>query len=122
MKLKSETQAECEFCIDKYGELTCQFYKPRGPEFKVITKRNGKDIYCECCDYSEEEPDENENKDDIKETSNTHVPDELNVTDEIKTSAKGDNDGDNKEPAVKIQPGWYGKGYRKNYRKKKKNN
>lgn len=140
MKLKSETQAECEFCVDNYGELSCQFYRPRKPDFKIVTKRNGKTVVCECCDYSDEEATtptpttttlENYNNHNEINDAVTILGDVVNEANDNRSSAKVENDGGGdgggrvgdsiREPATKVQPGWYGKGYRKNYRKKKKN-
>lgn len=113
VKLKTELQTECEFCFDNYGEFYCQFYRPRKPEFKVKTFRNEKEIFCECCDYSDDD------NDDEEEESTTTTTDD---GERAKLFDKDDQSSDSvlKEPIKIVQPGWYGKGCRKNFRKKKK--
>jgi len=103
-KLRSSTAAErkaakseCKFCWENYQQMECQFYKPINREFKVSTYRNGKLIVCECCDFTEDEEEEQTEEDNSK----------LN--------------GDEKEkPGVVIRAGWFGKGYRKIQKKRKK--
>lgn len=112
VKLKTENQTECEFCFDNYGEFYCQFYRPRKPEFKVKTFRNDKEIVCECCDYSDDDEDDDEGE----STTTTDDGERAKLLD------KDDQSSDSvlKEPIKIVQPGWYGKGCRKNFRKKKK--
>lgn len=94
-KLRSSTamdrkaaKAECKFCWEHYEQMKCQFYKPINREFKVSTYRNGKTIVCECCDFTEDEEEEQTEEDNSK----------LN--------------GDDK-PGVVIRAGWFGKGKEK---------
>lgn len=108
VQLKTQIQTECEFCFDNYGEFYCQFYRPRKPEFKVKTFRNDKEIVCECCDYSDDDEEE-----------------ESTTTDDGERAKLFDKDDQSSDSVVKeankiVQPGWYGKGCRKNFRKKKK--
>lgn len=65
--------------------MNCQFYKPINREFRVSSYRKGKTIVCECCDYTEDEAEEQTEE----ETSK--------------------NNGDDKEKVV-IRAGWFGKG------------
>lgn len=116
--------AECEFCFDNYAEDKCQFYKPL-KEFhvSVARRRNGERILCECCDYDDE------SNVDEEQTS----LDEIDGSEEPKTNSE-DYDTDSCRPkrlkmenhhsdTAKIQqivqPGWYGKGYRKARKRKK---
>lgn len=133
--------AECEFCFENYAEYKCQFYSPRNPQYKFAKKnRNGgKLILCECCDY-----DDDNNVD--ENTSFTTAPDNNMASDELSTGDDGgtgantddygteDNNSDEKRAKLDIlrnceekisipkivQPGWYGKGYRKMFRRKRK--
>lgn len=111
--------AECEFCFDNYAEDKCQFYKSL-QEFHVsVTRlRNGKRILCECCD-----------SDDFDNDENRTSLDEIDGSEEPKTNSEEDDDS-NRTKRVKadigkvttqqiVQPGWYGKGYRKTTKRKK---
>lgn len=106
-------EAECEFCFDNYAEFNCQFYRKYKPEFLINKYRNGKLIVCECCDYTDDEDDDDgggdDNDDTVNDSTNTNKSDKRAKLD-LQIF---------KEP-TKIQAGWYGKGYRKNYRKKRK--
>lgn len=91
-KLRSSTaaerqaaKAECKFCWEHYEQMECQFYMPVNREFKVSTFRNGKNIVCECCDYTEDEEEEQTEEDNLK------------------------TNGEEKEKVV-IRAGWFGKG------------
>lgn len=111
--------AECEFCFDNYAEDRCQFYRP-SKEFQCVPKlRRGKYIYCECCDFSDDELPIEENENIVG--SGDHIENQLNVIDTNNDlSNNQDNDIDNKRLKItdtdtvtpKIQPGWYGKGKR----------
>lgn len=129
--------AECNFCFDNYAEDKCQFYKA-SQQFVATPAmaKNGKLVFCECCDFR----DNDESNSDIV----TGVPDDAaidinecgaGVSGESKDSNNSDNEDGllssnrNKRAKLdaikdvataKIQPGWYGKGYRKNPRKKKR--
>lgn len=92
-KLRSSTaaerkaaKAECKFCWEHYEQMECQFYKPINREFKVSTYRNDKLVVCECCDFTENEEEE-QTEDDSK----------LNCDDKEK-------------PGVVVRAGWFGKG------------
>ncbi|XP_059620804.1 NAD-dependent protein deacetylase Sirt7 [Phlebotomus argentipes] len=113
-QIKGATNAECEFCFDNYGELACQFYTAWKPEFQVTARRNGKVIVCECCDYTDEEESEEEGP-----AKTSSVEEENSVSDEAsgREEKRPKLDGETREP--KIQAGWYGKGYRKNRKRKK---
>lgn len=122
--------AECEFCFDNYAEDKCQFYRPF-EEFYApdIRRRNSKRILCECCDYGDFDID-------------TNIDEEQTSLDEIdggsegtKTNSEEDDTDSSRSKRLKlvgnqqangggaqriVQPGWYGKGYRKNTTKRKK--
>lgn len=109
----NKSEAECEFCFENYAEFKCQFYPKFNPEFAIKNYRNNKLVVCECCDYTDDEEDENaENLDDTK-------PD-LNVGNAKKCEKRAKLDMQILKEPAKIQAGWYGKGYRKNFRKRKR--
>jgi hypothetical protein len=112
-KLRSSTvierkaaKAECKFCYDKYEAMICQFYKPINREFKITTYRNEKLIVCECCDFTDEDEDEQMNEEENSKlvTTNNDDKDKSSNT-VIRTVTKA---------------GWFGKGYRKIQKKRKK--
>uniref|UniRef100_A0A1Q3EWS7 protein acetyllysine N-acetyltransferase n=1 Tax=Culex tarsalis TaxID=7177 RepID=A0A1Q3EWS7_CULTA len=49
---------ECKFCYENYRQVQCQFYLPQPATFAVTSNRRGKMVVCECCDFSDEEQDE----------------------------------------------------------------
>lgn len=94
-KLRSSTaverraaKAECKFCWDNYEEMQCQFYKPISRDFKITTFRNGKAIFCECCDYTEEEDEKEPTEDDNCKLNGVEKQSSSNV----------------------VRAGWFGKG------------
>ena len=124
--------AECEFCFDNYAEDKCQFYKPF-EEFHVsdIPRRNGKRILCECCDFGDFNIDSN-----IDEEQ-TSLDENDAASEGTKTNSEEDDTDSSRSKRLKIvdhqqingkndaaqrivQPGWYGKGYRKTTNKRKK--
>lgn len=128
--------AECEFCFDKYAEDKCQFYQPvDGFEtVELIRRRNGKRILCECCDYECDDDNNiaNGNSEHEQDEEMLNSLDENDGSEELKTNSEED-DIDTKRVKVDriatsgskdssqriVQPGWYGKGYRKATKRKK---
>lgn len=129
--------AECHFCFDNFAEEKCQFYRP-SQEFAATPakRRNGKLILCECCDFSDtdecidDDADaapaaglyHNENctdGDDSKICNNSDNENDCAAAGRLKR-AKLDDGKEVVAATTKIQPGWYGKGYRKIARKKKR--
>lgn len=131
--------AECEFCFDNYAEDKCQFYKPF-EEFHApdVRQRNGKRILCECCDFGD-----TFNSIDNNDEEQTSLDDEIDGGSEgTKTNSEEDDTDSSRSKRLKIvdttqqngnangkidggaqrivQPGWYGKGYRKATNKRKK--
>lgn len=103
-------KAICDFCFDNYAEYECQFYLPINSDFMVKNVRNGKEVICECCDYTDEEYESEQN---IGECNiKTKLKENVNFHDEQPKDAI--------VAKVQPQPGWYGKGYRKNRRRKRK--
>ncbi|EAT41736.1 AAEL006655-PA [Aedes aegypti] len=106
-KQQREAAVECKFCFENYRQPVCQFYATQPAEFAVKSMRRGKTIVCECCDFSDEEDEQQ---------------------DEIKTEEEDKEDAEEKESSVKaivgkksrVRPGWYGKGYGKLRKKKKR--
>lgn len=94
-----KVEPSCSFCDTNFSSINCLFYPKTQPTFvnqkyrfsKIEQKE--KVVACACCDYSTEEDDLESNDD--KE----------GVKDHIKN---------------KIQAGWFGKGYRKGRRNRKK--
>lgn len=88
----------CKFCDKNYDSVICFFYQPTEPvflkpQFRLSKTDEGKKIReCICCDYTSDE-------------------------DDIETSESREQNGEIKN---KIQPGWFGKGYKKNIRRWKK--
>lgn len=135
----NRSSAECEFCFDNYAEDKCQFYRPSGDfhATESIRYRHGKRILCECCDYDGgyddddddmmvdeeqnsvddgEEPKKREQKD--GNVSNSEEDDsDPNRT--KRTKCDQSSNGDKETGQRIVQPGWYGKGYRKAIKKKK---
>lgn len=91
---------KCGFCWRNYSSVDCVFYSKidaifankqfRYSKVECVNKPN----VCVCCDYT---TDEDEDASDINEPGE-----------------------EEKESKVKVQPGWFGKGYRKNKKIKRK--
>lgn len=110
----NRNSAECEFCLDNYAEDRCQFYRPKSQQFKVVNVRNGRLVLCECCDFTDHE---NVDEDSTDQNGSPAVGGTTT------TSDTDDMSSDTKRPKLetaKVQPGWYGKGYRKQTRKRKR--
>lgn len=84
---------DCAHCLQS---TQCNFYPRQRPGFVSSA------IVCECCDDSDNE--EEDNKEDIKD--NNDIKEETKVEEE------------ESKPNT-INPGWYGKGYGKRFRKKR---
>lgn len=129
--------AECTFCFDNYAELTCQFYRYRAPEFLFKKRqRAGQWIVCECCDYTDDEADRRMvNENNLKNIATTTTTSATTTS----TDDDGEFNGKTDEKRAKlnvllecerstgetltnklIQPGWYGKGYRKLVRRRRR--
>ncbi|CAO1407168.1 unnamed protein product [Diamesa tonsa] len=65
---------ECKFCYETYEHRTCQFYRPYNQEFKVKIYRSEKLILCECCDFTEDEEDEQTEDDGAKIITDDKIP------------------------------------------------
>ncbi|XP_053692931.1 uncharacterized protein LOC128741270 [Sabethes cyaneus] len=57
--IKAEVNIECKFCFENYRQISCQFYIVQPAQFFVQSNRNGKLVICECCDFSDEEEEDN---------------------------------------------------------------
>lgn len=113
----NRNSAECEFCLDHYAEYSCQFYQPRS-QLHVTKFRNGRLVLCECCDYTDVEDDYEDSTD---QNGSPAVATTTSDTDELSSDAKRAKlDSIHEREPIKVQPGWYGKGYRKQMRRKKK--
>lgn len=102
----NRSDADCDFCFDKYAEYKCQFYQPQTTDFVVTScRKNGRLVLCECCDYTDESDSEN---------SPAYGDEKRAKLDNVDEFGKEDKE------SVKIQAGWYGKGYRKMFRRKRR--
>ncbi|XP_055545609.1 uncharacterized protein LOC129730354 isoform X2 [Wyeomyia smithii] len=171
--IKSELNIECKFCFENYRQISCQFYIAQPARFTVQSNRHGKLVICECCDFSDEEEDNNkvdvedklhleEEKQEVEVQQAAAIASVSTSGNEIKSEPETDSGDDKplleKRHAVtdvsdKIQkhgkiedksltgsagfkenttvttghvkksrtkPGWYGKGYGKLRKKKKR--
>lgn len=114
-----EQKPTCDFCNRVFNSLTCLYYTSTEPKFlKELhrfskIKNCNKLLVCVCCDYTTEEEsdsDDNDKKKIIKnENSESENVDQTNIENK-KIDGK----------VAKVQAGWFGKGYRKNRRVKKR--
>jgi len=94
----------CSFCKSNYGSNSCLFYPQR------ISKFGSQVPVCECCDM-----DEDNDTDDVdfemckSESGDAHDSGEC----------KGNADVAKVSKVPNINPGWYGKGYRKRIKKRR---
>lgn len=117
--------AECKFCFDNYAEDKCQFYNPLKEFYVSVThRRNGKRILCECCDYDDFDDNDIEEQTSLDEIDGSEEPKTNSEEDDTDSSRckrfKTDSDSAGKINSQRVvQPGWYGKGYRKTTKHKK---
>lgn len=119
---------DCKFCFVNYRKYNCQFYSPTEAKFQVKVYRNGVEIVCECCDYSDDDLEcaASCNSDDIPlkallENSNSfsyNTETGIDVNEQANTSLAATEDVTEDTTPLKIQPGWYGKGWRRRKRKR----
>lgn len=124
----NRSSAECEFCFDNYAEDKCQFYRPSGNfhATELIRYRQGKRILCECCDYDDYDDDdmvmmneEQNSVDDSEEPKTNSEEDDSLINNSKRTKFDQSSNGDKETGQRIVQPGWYGKGFRKTIKKKK---
>jgi len=126
-KIKQEVW-NCSFCSKEYKSEHCLFYKKHDAGFKENVS------VCLCCGEDEEESEKD--SDDVKsspEKDNKKVEskEEIKTEDEGEAKEEGilevkeeadDDDKSEKEPEkqkISLNPGWYGRGYRKRIKKKR---
>ncbi|XP_017775096.1 PREDICTED: NAD-dependent protein deacetylase sirtuin-7 [Nicrophorus vespilloides] len=103
---KERETAKCEFCYKHYKSTDCVFYNKTEPVFAKQELRFSKmdnvdkPLYCTCCDYTTEEDEDND--EDVSPDKISKISDESS------------------EQKSKVQPGWFGKGYRKLKKYKKR--
>lgn len=92
----------CKFCSKEFKSVSCLFYVKTEPVFvkQESVKLEKKPLICLCCDYFTDEEDENSKKD--------------------KNEKEDIENNDKEQIKVKIQAGWFGKGYRKIKKTRKK--
>lgn len=139
--------AECDFCFDNYAEDTCQFYQPHADFMVEPRRRNGVLILCECCDFSDADDARKNTKSQFAAPTTTLMAEDNDIDDDAEMSDAQNkmNKSESEENKIidavkrarfnvvtatpnvketvvtaKIQPGWYGKGYRKIIRRKKR--
>lgn len=111
VKKEEEARPECSFCKAKHDSNACLFYKVSESKFvkqqyRFSTSENkSKPVHCVCCDCSSDEEEESEIK---------------NESDGESSDCKIFKADDSNSEPPKIQAGWFGKGYRKNKRNKKR--
>lgn len=128
----------CSFCNKLFGSPVCLYYVSAEPKFiKELyrfskTKNCNTLLVCVCCDYTTDEEDEsdceskNKKKIVVKSENDENDHNTTDITDE--TSGEGvenieecsENSKKTDSKTSKIQAGWFGKGYRKNRRTKKR--
>lgn len=102
--------SSCDFCNERFNSNVCIFYTKMEPifikkEFRFSKIESvDKPNVCVCCDFS---TDEEDGASDVNENA-------------ANLCATEDSDKMEKEQRFKIQAGWFGKGYRKNRKLKKR--
>lgn len=99
---------ECKFCYENYRLVECQFYVPQPATFAVTSNRRGKVVVCECCDFSDEEPEEEDvplAKEEKPSEEELKIKEELPSTstsqDEIKSERESEEDDLRPSPVEK---------------------
>lgn len=99
----------CSFCKSNYSSNRCLFYPRWTSKFENIPLGSQVSI-CECCDTDDEDGDTDDDLETCKsEGGDTHDSCE----------GKGSSDASKINKVPNINPGWYGKGYRKRTKKKR---
>lgn len=120
-------QVECDFCQENYHSFICLFYKREQDFFRIKVERKGKSIFCVCCDYTDSSEDEELNNK-VENTLKNEVKLKTKISEELTNAKVKSDDSDslaeNEEEKIddksnKIQAGWFGKGYRKNRKKRR---
>lgn len=103
----------CEFCKKHYESISCLFYSKTEPNFVNMEYRfskiesTKKPLACTCCDYTTDEDEGSVNDDGSPSDKMKKVEDKSLRTPD-------------RDPSKKIQAGWFGKGYKKGKRFKKR--
>jgi hypothetical protein len=99
----------CSFCKSNYSSNRCLFYPRWTSKFENIPLGSQVSI-CECCDTDDEDGD----TDDDLETCKSEGGDAHD-----NSEGKGSSDASKVSKVPNINPGWYGKGYRKRTKRKR---
>lgn len=115
---------ECRFCFDTYAKVSCQFYLRRLNEHTTAKRtRSGRLVVCECCASLDSDAEVASDKG-IKTATQKQAGQEDEDSDDEPLIAKKIKledtmmNGNQHQQTAKVQPGWYGKGYRKSRRKR----
>lgn len=125
LAMSTASSVECRFCFDTYAEGSCQFYERRATEHtRTRRTRSGRLLVCECCT----DQDSTEESDGVRAATQhirSEVVDEIDSDDEplvMKKIKLAEQQPcaiqQQQQQAAKVQPGWYGKGYRKSRRRR----
>lgn len=99
----------CSFCKLNYSSNSCLFYPQWTSKFQNIPLGSQVSI-CECCDTDDEDGDTGDDLETCKsECGDVHDSSE----------GKGSSDASKVSKVPNINPGWYGKGYRKRTKRKR---
>lgn len=132
---EAPAQPSCDFCNKTYKSVTCLYYPNVQPKFEKELYRFSKTkncntlLVCVCCDYTTEEEEESDSESKIKKKTPSKKQEDVEMQDSIKQEDTKDgitenidqtNVDSNAKKNNKVQAGWFGKGYRKNRRTKKR--
>lgn len=109
----------CAFCFEHYKSYKCNFYTPFNSEQRFEKWHKGKLIMCDCCEESDSSNSDVESSDVSSDSASCG---ELKETDVSKSDLKSSvqiNVNNDEVQSESVQPGWFGKGFRKNRRRKR---
>lgn len=109
----------CEFCYEHYKSYVCNFYTPLNSEQRFEKWHKGKLIMCDCCIDSDTSNSDVESSDVSSDSTSCGELKENNVSkSDLKNSVQINVNNDEVQ-SENVQAGWFGKGFRKNRRRKR---